>query len=410
MAAISPKRKFICRGSTALRGQEPLWLNDFFRMTGVSTWHHLGAASIVRSVHNVILSLQSNADPLVASSDQLKALIKSHISRDDGQFLSVAMQMAAHEAKLGHGKLAEELRELIDSAKALVSQDASGKLVAIGSAAKPRGELANLLTASHPANRLGDMVLDEVALNQLQRVLKEQRQLARIKEHGLAPRRKLLLVGPPGTGKTMTASALAGELGIPLFLVRLDSLITKFMGETASKLRQVFDAISDIRGVYFFDEFDAIGSQRGIANDVGEIRRILNSFLQMIEQDTSNSLIIAATNHAEILDYALFRRFDDVVEYHHPSPAQATDLICSRLGYFAPKPFRKTALLGQAEGLSHAEICRAVDAAIKDAILHDQTKVQPAELGRALEERSLISARLAQNTKHSSSHAGSTPR
>ncbi len=361
-------------------------------------------------MHNVILSLQSNADPLVASSDQLKALIKSHISRDDGQFLSVAMQMAAHEAKLGHGKLAEELRELIDSAKARVSQDASGKLVAIGSAAKPRGELANLLTASHPANRLGDMVLDEVALNQLQRVLKEQRQLARIKEHGLAPRRKLLLVGPPGTGKTMTASALAGELGIPLFLVRLDSLITKFMGETASKLRQVFDAISDIRGVYFFDEFDAIGSQRGIANDVGEIRRILNSFLQMIEQDTSNSLIIAATNHAEILDYALFRRFDDVVEYHHPSPAQATDLICSRLGYFAPKPFRKRALLGQAEGLSHAEICRAVDAAIKDAILHDQTTVQPAELGRALEERSLISARLAQNTKHSSSHAGSTPR
>ena len=258
----------------------------------------------------------------MASSDQLKALIKSHISRDDGQFLSVAMQVAAHEAKLGHGKL------------------------------------ANLLTVSHPANRLGDMVLDEVASNQLQRVLKEQRQLARIKEHGLAPRRKLLLVGPPGTGKTMTASALAGELGIPLFLVRLDSLITKFMGETASKLRQVFDAVTDIRGVYFFDEFDAIGSQRGMANDVGEIRRVLNSFLQMIEQDNSNSLIIAATNHGEILDYALFRRFDDVVEYHlpspSPSPARATDLIRSRLGFFAAKPFRKDTLLGQAEGLSHA--------------------------------------------------------
>jgi AAA+ superfamily predicted ATPase len=192
-------------------------------------------------------------------------------------------------------------------------------------------------------------------------------------------------------------------------LVRLDSLITKFMGETATKLRQVFDAVTDIRGVYFFDEFDAIGSQRGMANDVGEIRRVLNSFLQMIEQDISNSLIIAATNHGEILDYALFRRFDDVVEYHLPSPAQATDLIRSRLGYFAPKPFRKDALLGQAEGLSHAEICRAVDAAIKHAILHDQTKVQPAELGRALEERRLISAKLAQNTKHASSHAGSTP-
>ena len=106
-------------------------------------------------------------------------------------------------------------------------------------------------------------------------------------------------------------------------------------------------AVTDIRGVYFFDEFDAIGSQRGMANDVGEIRRVLNSFLQMIEQDTSNSLIIAATNHGDILDYALFRRFDDVVEYHLPTPAQATDLIRSRLGFFAPKPFRKDALLGR---------------------------------------------------------------
>lgn len=320
------------------------------------------------------------------------------------------MQVAAHEAKLGHGKLAEELRDMIDAAKARVGQDASGKLVAIGAAAKPRGELASLLTLSHPSERLGDVVLDEVASTQLKRVIKEQRQLARIKEHGLAPRRKLLLVGPPGTGKTMTAAALAGELGIPLFLVRLDSLITKFMGETAAKLRQVFDAITDIRGVYFFDEFDAIGSQRAITNDVGEIRRVLNSFLQMIEQDTSNSLIVAATNHAEILDYALFRRFDDVVEYHLPTPPDAVALIRARLGQFTPKSLRNESLQTQAVGLSHAEICRAVDAAVKEAILHDQTKVQPAELRRALEERRLISAKLAHNSKHSSNNGGSTTR
>ncbi len=124
----------------------------------------------------------------------------------------------------------------------------------------------------------------------------------------------------------MTASALAGELGIPLFVVRLDAFITKFMGETA-KLRQVFDAVTSTRGVYFFDEFDAIGSQRGMANDVGEIRRILNSFLLMIEQDDSNSVIVAATNHPDILDEALFRRFDDVVEYHVPSKAEVQALL-----------------------------------------------------------------------------------
>lgn len=337
----------------------------------------------------------------MASAEQLKALIKSHIDRDDGQFYSVAMQMAAHEAKLGHGKFAEELRDMIDASKARLSQNASGKIVPIAgaliSSAKPRGELASLLTITHPANRMGDIVLDDDAAMQLARTVKEQRQIARIKEYGLSPRRKVLLVGPPGTGKTMTASVLAGELGIPLFLVRLDSLITKFMGETAAKLRQVFDAIADIRGVYFFDEFDAIGSQRGNANDVGEIQRVLNSFLQMIEQDQSNSLIIAATNHPELLDRALSRRFDDVIEYRLPTSTQALELIRARLGTFVFKPFKINGLAKQAEGLSYAEICRAVDESIKDAIMRDQTKVQSIALETALQERRLISAKLSRN-------------
>lgn len=184
----------------------------------------------------------------MASADQLKALVKSHISRDDNQFYSVAMQVAAHEAKAGHGKLAEELRDMIDAAKTRSTSSEPGKLVPL---ARPRGELANLLDVSYPKNRLADMVLGPTVFEQLQRIMKEQRLHARIREHGLSPRRKILLVGPPGTGKTMTAAVLAGELGVPLFLVRLDALITKFMGETAVKLRQVFDAVSDVRGVYF---------------------------------------------------------------------------------------------------------------------------------------------------------------
>lgn len=343
----------------------------------------------------------------MASAEQLKALIKSHINRDEGQFYSVAMQVAAHEAKLGHGNLAMELRDMIDAAKARVVPGETGKLVSF---AKPRGELANLLSVTYPQNRLADMVLADTALMQLQQVVKEQRLFARIREHGLAPRRKLLLVGPPGTGKTMTASVLAGELGIPLFLVRLDSLITKFMGETAAKLRQVFDSVSDMRGVYFFDEFDAIGSQRGMANDVGEIRRVLNSFLQMIEHDHSNSLIVAATNHPEILDYALFRRFDDVIEYKLPTPDQIAGLMRSRLGGFLPKRLSVKTIAAKADGLSYAEICRAVDGAIKVAIMHDQDSVKEANLSHMIEERRLISDKLAQNKKTTSIHAGSNKR
>lgn len=162
----------------------------------------------------------------MASADQLKALLKSHHEGDDQRFYSVAMQLAAHEAKLGHGKLAEELRALVDQAKARrgLSAPEGDKAVPIS---RPRGELAGLLTVTYPKSRLGDMVLDDELASQLARIIREQRQATLLLSNGLQPRRKLLLMGPPGTGKTMTASVLAVELGLPLFQVRLDGLITK---------------------------------------------------------------------------------------------------------------------------------------------------------------------------------------
>lgn len=321
----------------------------------------------------------------MASAEQLKALLKSHIDGDESHFLSVAMQVAAHEAKVGHGKLAEELRAMIDSAKASHSSD--GLIKKPIPISQPRGELASLLEASYPKARLSDMILDPTVEDRLKRIIKEQRHIGKIRAHGLRPRRKLLLVGPPGTGKTLTASVLAGELGIPLFLVRLDVLITKYMGETAAKLRQIFEAVRDVRGIYFFDEFDAIGSQRGLPNDVGEIRRVLNSFLQMIEQDDSNSPIIAATNHPEVLDFALFRRFDDVVEYGLPNLPQIVAVLKSRLAGFS-QPIRNwESMAHKGEGLSYAEITRASEEAIKDAIIHDRASVTEGEVGGNLEER-----------------------
>lgn len=329
----------------------------------------------------------------MASADQLKALLKSHIDSDDSRFFSIALQIAAHEAKLGHGKLAEEMRALIDVAKSRRSAESlSRKTIPIS---QPRGELSNLLEVSYPKARLADMVLNETVETGLRRIILEQRNFSKIRGHGLSPRRKLLLLGPPGTGKTMSASVLAGELNIPLFLVRLDALITKFMGETAAKLRQLFDAISDIRGIYFFDEFDAIGSQRGLSNDVGEIRRVLNSFLQMIEQDNSNSVIIAATNHPELLDYAVFRRFDDVIEYGLPQREQIVALLKARLVNFKLRNPRWASLAAKAEGLSYADVARAAEEAIKDAIIHDQQSLTLADLEKTLEERKAMRSRMS---------------
>lgn len=324
----------------------------------------------------------------MASADQLKALLKSHLEGDDARFFAVAMQVAAHEAKLGHGRLARELRVLIDEAKARrQSGQFDKKPIPI---ARPRGDLSALLSVSYPKIRLADMVLSENLAARLTRIVKEQRQLARLRSHGLSPRRKLLLVGPPGTGKTMSASALAGEFALPLFEIRLDGLITKYMGETAAKLRIVFDAIAETRGVYLFDEFDSIGSQRGMINDVGEIRRVLNSFLQFIEQDESDSLILAATNHPEILDYALYRRFDDVVQYTAPDKQLIIKALKARLTAYIKEPLDWSKLAQSATGLNYAEITRSCDEAIKENIIYERKLLSTDDLLRSLSERKAI--------------------
>lgn len=310
----------------------------------------------------------------MASADQLKALVKSHLDDDDQRFISVAMQVAAHEAKQGHGKLAEELRALIDEAK---RRRGIGQPIPIS---RPKGDLANLLSVSYPKLRLNDMILERALAQQIQRIIREHRHAARLLSHGLSPRRKLLLVGPPGTGKTMSAGVLSGELGLPLCQVRLGGLITKYMGETAAKLRQIFEATNNTRGVYFFDEFDAIGSHRGATNDVGEIRRVLNSFLQMIEQDRSHSLIIAATNHPEILDRALFRRFDDVLDYELPDVKQIADLLKAKLARSAKRKILWKRLAENAIGLSYAEVTRAAEEVLKDVLINQREGVIEADI------------------------------
>jgi Cdc6-like AAA superfamily ATPase len=267
----------------------------------------------------------------MATADHLKALIRSHAEGDDERFYAIAMQVAAQAARQGHTKFAQELRNLVDQAKARFKAPPSGQQTRPVPIVQPRGELAGLLTAAFPKTRLSDMALDPAIRSRIDRVLTEQRQREKIVAHGLTPLRKLLLLGPPGTGKTMTAAALAGELSLPLFTIQLDGLITKYLGETAAKLRLIFEAIRQNRAIYLFDEFDALGGERAAKNEVGEIRRVLNSFLQFLEQDDSNSIIVAATNHPQILDKALFRRFDSVIEYRLPSEQTTEEVMRARL-------------------------------------------------------------------------------
>ncbi len=253
--------------------------------------------------------------------------------------------------------------------------------------AQPKGELSSMLAARYSDIRLNSMVLTPDLHNRLARVLTEQRQQERLKARGLTPRRKLLLVGPPGSGKTMTAAALAGELKLPLFTVLYDGLIGKLMGETATRLRLIFDAIAVQRGVYFFDEFDAIGAQRSGPNDVGEIRRVLNSFLQFLENDDGPSVIVAATNHPELLDKALFRRFDDIIMYDLPTMEIARGILEAHLSGFNLQAIDWASVLEVTGGLSQAELSRAADEAAKIAVLSDQDDISTSTLLSTLTER-----------------------
>lgn len=330
----------------------------------------------------------------MATNDQLKALVKSHGDGDDPQFYAVAMQVAAKAARSGQSKFAQDLRDLVDDLRKRSA--ASTRVAAVVPVAQPRGELGSLLTVSYPDARLGDLVLSDDLGARLKHVLLEQRQRDMLARHGLRPARRLLLIGPPGTGKTSTARVLAGELGLPLFAIRLDTIITKFMGETAAKLRLIFDALVETRGVYLFDEVDALAGDRAAANDVGEIRRVLNSFLQFLEEDSSESVIVAATNHPQLLDNALYRRFDTVMDFALPDDVSAQAVMKNRLALFHISHLSWPRVLGAARGLSHAEIATAAENAAKRSVLAGRTRVLTGDLVSALEDRPRLTVRREQ--------------
>lgn len=312
----------------------------------------------------------------MATAEQIKSLIRSHLDGDKERFATIALQLAAHEAKMGHSGTANDIRALVDKARFGPKK-----------ASPFNKDLNELVLESVPAERLPELIMPDEIRERIVRIVLEFRQKAKLKKYGLKNRRKILLAGPPGTGKTMTASVLANELHLPFATILMDKLVTKYMGETSAKLRLIFEIIQSRQGVFLFDEFDAIGAERSRDNDVGEIRRVLNSFLQFLELDDSDSLIIAATNTPGMLDQALFRRFDDVLYYRLPTKDETCTLIRNRLGQFLDKDMFIEKIAHEVMQLSHAEITQACDDAIKQTILSDKQRVSPELLRMMLRER-----------------------
>jgi len=312
----------------------------------------------------------------MATAEQIKMLIQAHYEKNEERFKTVLLQLAAYEAKKGHYSFARDIRELLEKVKTKTD-----KIIPFNK------ELSDLLITDISEKRLIELVVSKDIKSRIERILLEFWQRDKLKKHGMLNRRKILLAGHPGTGKTLTASVLAGETKLPLCTIVMDKVVTKYLGETSVKLRQIFDFINENQAVYLFDEFDTIGSERSLDNDVGEMRRILNSFLQFIEQDNSESIIVAATNNPKLLDHALFRRFDDVIYYKLPDKDQIQRLIKNKIGKYRPSNFSLNKIVENATQLSHADISKACNDAVKEAILLDLEYISEELLLRMISER-----------------------
>lgn len=297
----------------------------------------------------------------MATADQILSLIRNHLNNDDTQFRKVALQISAVEARSGHAIVARTIQELLNQKKTSLG---TVRLVS------KNKDIDDLLLQVDTYGDMTSLVLSQELKEKLDRVIKEYLKKETLSKYGLENRRKLLLYGASGTGKTMTASALAKEFNLPFFVVRTEKVVTKFMGETGQKLGRIFDFINEVPAVYLFDEFDAIGSQRGMDNEVGEQRRILNTFLQLLERDDSDSFIIAATNSIESIDKAMFRRFDDVIEYKLPDREQRLALLREYL--YTAKDLDFSSAEPLFDGMSHAEIKMVCSDIFKESLLNDR--------------------------------------
>lgn len=324
-------------------------------------------------------------------ADILKLLLQSHAAGDETSFRKAALQLAAAESNAGHVRVADEIRSIIAQMPA-TSSARGGPVVDI---ATPRGDLADILEGGYRDERFRDIVLRDEIRALLERIIVENRSRGRLERFGVSPRRRLLFHGAPGCGKTLAAAVLAGEMGLPLMTVRFDALFSRFLGATAVHLRAIFAEMPRRPGVYFFDEFDAVAKARGDSQDVGEMNRVVTSFLQLVDADVSGSILVAATNHVELLDRAVFRRFDVIVPFEPPDRAQLVDLFCLRLGAVGLRTDEAEHLAHRVSGLSFADVARVCDDAIRTMALHDREQITEDDVIEALEglKRRELSAR-----------------
>lgn len=331
----------------------------------------------------------------MATGKLLRQLVKTGTEGNQEAFKRVSEQLIQEERARKHHLLANDLEKILYGRR-----NTAGTTNMLLSDRVPKDKERNLplLQINEPVRRIEDVVLSDENASLLNELLQEHHRAEALHSHGLYPADRMLFCGPPGCGKTLTAEVLASELGLPLAIVRIDSVVSSLLGETASNLRQVFDFIATTPMVVLFDEFDALAKERADTAEHGELKRVVNAFLQMLDAYEGKSILVAATNHERILDAAIWRRFDEVLVFESPNLEQLRRLLSIKLRglrrEFDIDDARITSLF---KGMSHADVERVLRRAAKDMVLTGKEFLSERHLQSAIRREDARRARIQGN-------------
>lgn len=330
----------------------------------------------------------------MARGEIIRKLFQSFSRNEREEFYAAAMELIQEEKSKNHNLLARDLERILQNGYSKALPVSNTLYKNYPEVPKDRETGLSLIDI-----RLFNLTWDDVVLNQdnlevLQRVTLENRKQEVLEAYGLRPKSNLLFCGPPGCGKTLTAKVLSGTLGIPLVYVNLTAVFSSYLGETATNLKKIFDYVEKGEWVVLFDEFDAIARDRNTLNEHGEVKRLVNSLLQLIDTSNSNSLFIAATNHESLLDTAVWRRFDEVLFFGKPDLYLRKVLLKRYLSRIRHPSINLENFATDLEKATGADIERICINAIKTVILRGDRELTHADLktsiGRYLERNRVI--------------------
>ncbi|MEZ2275296.1 MAG: AAA family ATPase [Microcoleus sp.] len=340
---------------------------------------------------NIKLLLQD-----MARGETLRKLFRSFSHNERDEFLAAAMEIIQEERNKNHVLLARDLEKLLQNGteytKPLAANLAPWNQFPEPPKDKDTG--LSLLNVKRFDLTWDRIVLSEKIVDLLQEIVLENRKEDILVAYNLKPKNKLLFCGPPGCGKTQTAKILSSALGLPLVYVNLTAVFSSYLGQTATNLHKIFTYIENGEWVVLFDEFDAIARDRDNLNEHGEVKRLVNSLLQLIDNATNQSIFVAATNHEKLLDSAVWRRFDEVIFFDNPTVELRTALLSRYLSAIRYTSINLSSFAARLENATGADIERMCSDAIKAVVLRGDRTLTADDLefaiGRFLDRQSII--------------------